>query len=74
MWNLHVVQFDSFSVPERNQDATMAESLPEGWEQRTSKSTGRTYYLNRATGASQWEKPVGLSEDKVGRDIVFSDL
>lgn len=33
------------------------DNLPEGWEQRVSRSTGKTYYLNRTTGESQWEKP-----------------
>lgn len=33
------------------------DNLPDGWEQRVSRSTGRTYYLNKATGESQWEKP-----------------
>ncbi|PFX18490.1 Peptidyl-prolyl cis-trans isomerase NIMA-interacting 1 [Stylophora pistillata] len=31
--------------------------LPSGWEERISKSTGRTYYFNRRTNESQWEKP-----------------
>ncbi|XP_059055176.1 putative peptidyl-prolyl cis-trans isomerase dodo [Achroia grisella] len=42
------------------------ESLPEGWEERTSRSTGMTYYLNKHTRRSQWEKPdapAGLNDD-----------
>eukprot|EP00277_Geminigera_cryophila_P038357 CAMPEP_0173116594 /NCGR_PEP_ID=MMETSP1102-20130122/49517_1 /TAXON_ID=49646 /ORGANISM="Geminigera sp., Strain Caron Lab Isolate" /LENGTH=154 /DNA_ID=CAMNT_0014020507 /DNA_START=35 /DNA_END=496 /DNA_ORIENTATION=- len=31
--------------------------LPVGWEERTSNSTGRTYYYNRFTGQSTWEIP-----------------
>lgn len=31
--------------------------LPEGWEMRTSRSTGMTYYLNTYTKKSQWERP-----------------
>lgn len=31
--------------------------LPEGWEMRTSRSTGMTYYLNSYTKKSQWERP-----------------
>ncbi|GBP42419.1 Putative peptidyl-prolyl cis-trans isomerase dodo [Eumeta japonica] len=31
--------------------------LPEGWETRTSRSTGMTYYLNLYTKKSQWERP-----------------
>ncbi|VUZ49115.1 unnamed protein product [Hymenolepis diminuta] len=33
--------------------------LPEGWTTKISSSTGRPYYVNMATGESQWEKPVG---------------
>ncbi|KPJ03480.1 Protein dodo [Papilio machaon] len=31
--------------------------LPEGWEMRTSRSTGMTYFLNIYTKKSQWERP-----------------
>lgn len=31
--------------------------LPEGWEMRTSRSTGMTYFLNTYTKKSQWERP-----------------
>ena len=31
--------------------------VPEGWEQRTSRSTGQVYYLNQFTKQSQWDKP-----------------
>jgi len=31
--------------------------LPEGWEERTSRSTGQVYYLNQYTKQSQWDKP-----------------
>lgn len=43
----------------------MAESLPAGWEKRTSRSTGRAYYVNTSTGASQWDVPVGMTEGEV---------
>ncbi|XP_026760390.1 peptidyl-prolyl cis-trans isomerase NIMA-interacting 1-like [Galleria mellonella] len=33
------------------------DSLPEGWQARKSRSTGMTYYLNKHTRRSQWEKP-----------------
>lgn len=33
------------------------EVLPEGWEKRTSRSTGLSYYLNLFTKESQWETP-----------------
>ncbi|XP_075891369.1 peptidyl-prolyl cis-trans isomerase NIMA-interacting 1 [Nelusetta ayraudi] len=35
------------------------EKLPPGWEKRMSRSSGRTYYFNHTTSASQWERPVG---------------
>ena len=31
--------------------------VPEGWEERTSRSTGQTYFLNVYTKQSQWDKP-----------------
>lgn len=34
-----------------------AEVVPEGWEKRTSRSTGMVYYLNIYTNESQWELP-----------------
>lgn len=39
----------------------MADDLPVewGWESRVSRSSGRTYYVNKETGISQWEKPDG---------------
>lgn len=36
--------------------------LPAGWEKRTSKSTGKTYYFHRETNTSQWEKPTESSQ------------
>ncbi len=49
----------------------MAEDLPEGWEQRTSRSTGRTYYLNKTTGASQWDRPEDVPEGEVSIGVTF---
>ncbi|XP_043658343.1 putative peptidyl-prolyl cis-trans isomerase dodo [Drosophila teissieri] len=34
-----------------------SEQLPEGWEKRTSRSTGMSYYLNVYTKESQWDQP-----------------
>lgn len=31
--------------------------LPEGWECLPNEADGRPYYVNQATGASQWEQP-----------------
>ncbi|XP_037078989.1 peptidyl-prolyl cis-trans isomerase NIMA-interacting 1-like [Pollicipes pollicipes] len=33
------------------------DSLPEGWEKKTSRSNGQVYYLNKFTKDSQWEVP-----------------
>ncbi|KAH8271134.1 hypothetical protein KR018_001284 [Drosophila ironensis] len=35
-----------------------AEQLPDGWEKRTSRSTGMSYYLNVHTKESQWDLPL----------------
>lgn len=40
-----------------NQDMEIQLPLPEGWELRTSRSTGMTYFLNTFTKKSQWERP-----------------
>uniref|UniRef100_A0A8C5JYT7 Peptidyl-prolyl cis-trans isomerase n=1 Tax=Jaculus jaculus TaxID=51337 RepID=A0A8C5JYT7_JACJA len=32
------------------------EKLPPGWEKRMSRSSGRVYYFNHITNASQWER------------------
>ncbi|OBS79402.1 hypothetical protein A6R68_18153 [Neotoma lepida] len=37
------------------------EKLPPGWEKRMSRSSGRVYYFNHITNASQWERPSGGS-------------
>ncbi|XP_068695005.1 peptidyl-prolyl cis-trans isomerase NIMA-interacting 1-like [Montipora foliosa] len=39
--------------------------LPSGWEKRTSKSTGKSYYYNRQTNTSQWEMPSDEAATKV---------
>lgn len=35
----------------------MSSDLPEGWEQKVSRSTGHKYYYNTKTGESQWDPP-----------------
>ncbi|CAM4459000.1 hypothetical protein PO909_016565 [Leuciscus waleckii] len=42
------------------------EKLPSGWEKRMSRSSGRVYYFNHITNASQWERPSGSGADGVG--------
>uniref|UniRef100_A0A8C2H1I9 Peptidyl-prolyl cis-trans isomerase n=1 Tax=Cyprinus carpio TaxID=7962 RepID=A0A8C2H1I9_CYPCA len=41
------------------------EKLPSGWEKRMSRSSGRVYYFNHITNASQWERPSGSGADGV---------
>jgi len=36
--------------------------VPEGWEKRTSRSTGKTYYLNIYTKESQWNCPTSPAQ------------
>ncbi|EDO37326.1 predicted protein [Nematostella vectensis] len=40
-------------------------SLPPGWVEKVSNSTGKTYYLNQHTKASQWERPTEPAGDQV---------
>jgi len=44
------------------QDEEQTEVIPEGWEKRTSRSTGMVYYLNVYTKESQWEVPTKKAE------------
>uniref|UniRef100_A0A8C9I484 Peptidyl-prolyl cis-trans isomerase n=1 Tax=Piliocolobus tephrosceles TaxID=591936 RepID=A0A8C9I484_9PRIM len=37
------------------------EKLLPGWEKRMTRSSGRVYYFNHITNASQWERPSGNS-------------
>uniref|UniRef100_A0A8V5GPU8 Peptidyl-prolyl cis-trans isomerase n=1 Tax=Melopsittacus undulatus TaxID=13146 RepID=A0A8V5GPU8_MELUD len=42
------------------------EKLPSGWEKRMSRSSGRVYYFNHITNASQWERPSGSGRNGPG--------
>ncbi|XP_074836254.1 peptidyl-prolyl cis-trans isomerase NIMA-interacting 1 [Carettochelys insculpta] len=42
------------------------EKLPSGWEKRMSRSSGRVYYFNHITNASQWERPTGGGKNGQG--------
>lgn len=33
------------------------DNLPDGWQQKVSRSTGKTYYYNLVTKESRWDKP-----------------
>lgn len=35
----------------------MSSPLPSGWEERTSRSSGQTYFVNSLTGATTFERP-----------------
>lgn len=52
-------EFLKFSSPE-----TMS-GLPPGWEEKVSKSTGKTYYFNRRTNESRWDRPSEGESDQV---------
>lgn len=41
------------------------EDLPPGWQQRVSRSTGKTYYYKEATNESRWQRPTASGEDRV---------
>ena len=43
----------------------MATQLPQGWEERQSKSSGRPYYYNIYTKATQWDTPTIVSPGQV---------
>ncbi|XP_001363694.2 peptidyl-prolyl cis-trans isomerase NIMA-interacting 1 isoform X3 [Monodelphis domestica] len=42
------------------------EKLPSGWEKRMSRSSGRVYYFNHITNASQWERPSSVGKNGQG--------
>lgn len=42
------------------------DDLPNGWQKRSSRSTGQVYYLNIHTKESQWEKPTTEATAKEG--------
>jgi sRNA-binding protein len=50
-------------APAPSPQATAA--LPPGWQQMTDVASGRVYYGNPATGATQWERPAMPSAAKV---------
>eukprot|EP00918_Siedleckia_nematoides_P076352 GHVU01166879.1.p1 GENE.GHVU01166879.1~~GHVU01166879.1.p1 ORF type:complete len:158 (+),score=17.08 GHVU01166879.1:19-492(+) len=54
----------------------MSEDIPSDWdwEVRTSRSTGRTYYLNIHNKESQWETPTGPAEKSDMSEVQASHL
>ena len=61
--NRRFFSFCIFSCGSR--DFEIMSGLPPGWEKKTSNSTGKTYYYNRQTNASQWEMPTEAAGDQV---------
>jgi NIMA-interacting peptidyl-prolyl cis-trans isomerase 1 len=55
-------------------DEEKPESLPKGWEKRTSRSTGQSYYLNLHTKESQWDVPTEDAATKDSEKIRCSHL
>ena len=51
---------DMEPFPEITRSTSIQGALPPGWEERFDPASGRTYYVNAATGASQWEPPPGM--------------
>merc|ERR1711972_467250 len=37
------------------------EALPAGWEQAQDPGSGKTYFFNRASGQTTWDRPSGVS-------------
>ena len=55
--------------------ASRMSDVPEGWEKRTSRSTGQVYYLNQYTKQSQWDKPTApASPDSAPSQVRASHL
>lgn len=51
-----------------------ARDLPQGWEQRTSSSSGKTFYFNIYTKGSQWEVPQGPGPGQVGEERMRANI
>ena len=46
--------------------------LPDGWEERQSKSTGRTYFYNRCCSFRVFERPEPLARTAVQQNLLLS--
>lgn len=53
---------------------TTEKTVPEGWEVRTSRSTGMTYYLNIHTKESQWDIPTEPAAKQGPNEVRCSHL
>eukprot|EP00123_Amoebidium_parasiticum_P006967 comp17784_c0_seq1/m.17831 comp17784_c0_seq1/g.17831 ORF comp17784_c0_seq1/g.17831 comp17784_c0_seq1/m.17831 type:complete len:157 (-) comp17784_c0_seq1:512-982(-) len=52
----------------------MSDSLPDGWEERESRSQGRKYFFNKLTKESQWERPTEPAQARATEMIRASHL
>jgi len=52
----------------------MSSGLPEGWEERTSRSSGTKYYVNQFTKQSQWEVPTRPAERESNEKVQAKHL
>ncbi|KAL3870655.1 hypothetical protein ACJMK2_038702 [Sinanodonta woodiana] len=52
----------------------MSDDLPDGWERRVSRSTGKEFYLNIYTKESQWDKPTMAAEQSAADTVQCSHL
>jgi hypothetical protein len=46
--------------------------LPEGWEQVWDEEYQRALFVNRATGAAQWEDPTMAKEDETSGKLYLA--
>ncbi len=44
-------------------------ALPQGWEERVSKSSGRNYFYNTYTKSTQWDTPDSVPPGQVSTVI-----
>ena len=53
--------------PQPKSRAAPEKPLPEGWELKTSTSTGKVYYRNMLSGKTQWQRPRAAAQLPIGR-------
>ncbi|CRL05874.1 CLUMA_CG018959, isoform A [Clunio marinus] len=59
-------------MPQDEENST--QEIPEGWEKRTSRSTGMVYYLNSYTKESQWELPTKKAEPRADQSSELQEV